>query len=189
VPNSLALTGDYDWFFEGFTSYQALRAAVLLRLVGFQEYLDTLGRVYDSYLNEPGRDELSLIEASGRRWTTSSGLLYNKAMLVAFIYDLRSRSSSDTKLSLDDVYRKLFAAHPEERRDANEVIISMLEQPVGLNGFSDRYVKNPVKVDLPSLLSPYGINVIKTNSGTRLTVSGNLNKAGRKLLGSLGYKS
>src|SRR6266571_3778269 len=36
VPNALALTGEYDWFYEGFTVYQASRAAVRLELLTFQ---------------------------------------------------------------------------------------------------------------------------------------------------------
>ena len=69
VPNSLKLTGDYDWFFEGFTLYQALRMDLRLGLISFADYLETIARVYDSYLASLDRNGLSLIEASERRWT------------------------------------------------------------------------------------------------------------------------
>jgi len=62
VPNSLRLKGDYDWFFEGFTLYEALLVALDLKLITFKEYLNTIARVYDSYLSYA--DDLSLIEAS-----------------------------------------------------------------------------------------------------------------------------
>ena len=78
VPNSLQLAGDYDWFFEGFTLYQALRTDLRLGLISFNDYLETIARVYDSYLAASDRDALSLIEASERRWTTSSSLVYEK---------------------------------------------------------------------------------------------------------------
>jgi len=45
VPNSLKLEGDYDWFFEGFTLYTALRTALDLGVIDFKEYLATLGPV------------------------------------------------------------------------------------------------------------------------------------------------
>ena len=48
MPNSLKLEGDYDWFFEGFTLYTALRTALELAVIDFKEMLNTLGRVYDS---------------------------------------------------------------------------------------------------------------------------------------------
>ena len=103
VPNGLSLDGNYDWFFEGFTLYQALRSAVRLGFITFQEYLNTLARVYDSYLTTPERDRLSLIDASHQRWTGSSSIVYDKGMLVAFLCDLMLRS--ENRLSLDDVYR------------------------------------------------------------------------------------
>src|SRR6185437_16217136 len=42
VPNSLKLEGDYDWFFEGFTLYQALRMDLRLGLISFEDYLETI---------------------------------------------------------------------------------------------------------------------------------------------------
>src|SRR4029450_8749150 len=71
VPNGLALTGDYDWFYEGFTMYQAMRTAQQLALLTFQDLLNAVGRAFDAYVSAPERDKLSLIEASKRRWTTS----------------------------------------------------------------------------------------------------------------------
>ena len=106
VPNSLKLEGDYDWFFEGFTLYMALRTALELDVINFKEFLNTLARVYDSYLSNP--DDSSLIEASERRWTTSGSQVYDKGMLVAFLYDLLVRKESGGKTTLADRYRELF---------------------------------------------------------------------------------
>ena len=39
-------------------------------------------------MSAPDSRQFSLIEASERRWTTRSSLVYDKGMLVAFIYDL-----------------------------------------------------------------------------------------------------
>ncbi len=65
VPNSLKLTGDYDWFFEGFTLYQALRMALRLGLISFDDYLATIARVYDSYSSSVKHNRLSLITSTG----------------------------------------------------------------------------------------------------------------------------
>ena len=88
VPNSLDLEGDYDWFFEGFTLYQALRTDLRLGLVSFDGYLQTIARLYESYRASPDRDRMSLIEASERRWSSGTSSVYEKGMLVAFMYDL-----------------------------------------------------------------------------------------------------
>ena len=61
VPNGLALRGDYDWFYEGFTIYQASQTAVKLGLLTFSEFLSSIARAFDSSKNDA---DLSLIEAS-----------------------------------------------------------------------------------------------------------------------------
>ena len=107
VPNSLRLDGDYDWFFEGFTLYVALRTALDLKIINFKEFLDTLARVYDWHPLDLNHQ--SLIEASERRWTTPGSFVYDKGMLVAFLYDLLLRNESGGTTRLAGKYRELFS--------------------------------------------------------------------------------
>jgi predicted metalloprotease with PDZ domain len=123
VPNSLRLKGNYDWFFEGFTLYVALQTALSLKLIKFQEFLDTLARVYDSYLSYP--DNQTLIEASESRWTSSSPVVYDRGMLVAFLYDLTLRRGTNSREKLVDQYRFLFDQGAESG-DGNDAIIKLL---------------------------------------------------------------
>jgi len=108
VPNGLSLTGDYDWFYEGFTVYQAARVAVRLDVLTFPEFLNAISRAYDGYSNGSDRDRWSLVEASKRRFTTGESSVYSKSMVIAFLYDLNLRFKSHDKHSLDDVYRNIF---------------------------------------------------------------------------------
>jgi predicted metalloprotease with PDZ domain len=191
VPESLKLKGDYDWFFEGFTLYQALRMDLRLGLISFDDYLATLARVYDSYLASAARDRLSLVEASERRWTTPSSLVYDQGMLVAFIYDLLLRSRSDCKASLDDVYRQLFRRQSTGHDGANETIIKLLSEQRGMQSFAEVYVKGADRIYLETLLLPYGLEVQRAASGsktTSLVVGHDLGKPQVKLLGCLGYR-
>lgn len=181
VPNSMKLAGDYDWFFEGFTIYQALRMDLRLQLISFDDYLDTIARVYDSYLSSSDRDSLSLIKASERRWTTSSSLVYDKAMLVAFLYDLRLRSRSVCKASFDDLYRKLLQSAGTGQAGATETIIGVLNEQLGEQSFVKQYIEGVGIINLQSALSPYGITVSQTDLGTRLSADGT-DKEQRKLL-------
>lgn len=187
VPNSLALDGDYDWFFEGFTLYQAMLTALQLRYISFNDYLDTLARVYDSYRSSPERDKLSLIEASERRWTTSS-LVYDKGMLVAFIYDLMLRQSRGNRATVSDVYPDIFGTGLPKRRDANELILSILSRRNGMEQFVRDYVQGTGRVDLVEVLRPFGLIVETTGSITELKVKRNLDADQSKLLKSLGYR-
>jgi predicted metalloprotease with PDZ domain len=191
VPNSLKLAGDYDWFFEGFTLYQALRMALRLRLISFDDYLETIARVYDSYLSAVDHDRLSLIEASERRWTTSASLVYEKGMLVAFIYDLSLRKLTKCRESLDDVYGKLFQLAATGQGSANEIIIKLLSDQQGLESFAKDYVESAGKIDLEAAVSPYGIQVGREASGasaTKLAVGRNLNKEQRILFSCIGNR-
>ena len=186
IPNSLQLTGDYDWFFEGFTSYIALQEALKLKRIRFQEYLNTLGRVYDSYRS--ASDDKSLLEASESRWTSSSSVVYDKGMLVAFIYDLLLRRESVGASSLADRYRMLFARIVDKPADANEVIIQTLTSSPATSEFLKTYIESRSRVELERILPPLGIEVNTTSSQTVLSVSKELRDDQKKLLRSLGYR-
>jgi predicted metalloprotease with PDZ domain len=189
VPNSLKLEGDYDWFFEGFTLYQALRMDLRLGFISFEDYLETIAGVYDSYRSAVDRDRLSLIEASQRRWTTSASLVYEKGMLVAFMYDLILRKQTDCRASLDDVYAELFRLSATGQRSANETIISLLTEREGLKTFARDYVESAVKIDLEAVLAAYGFKLGYSGSGaTELIPGQDLTKTQRKLLGCIGYR-
>jgi predicted metalloprotease with PDZ domain len=189
VPNSLRLEGNYDWFFEGFTLYQALLTDLRLRLISFDDYLETIAGVFDSYSASLDRDRLSLIEASERRWTTSASMVYEKGMLVAFIYDWSLRKLSDCQASLADVYAELFRLPATGQRSANETIINALSQREELKAFAHDYVESAAKINLDAILAGYGIRVETSGSrATRLIPVRDASTAQRKLLGCVGYR-
>ena len=150
VPNSLLLEGDYDWFFEGFTLYTALVTALDLKFIDKGEFVATLGRVYDSYLSRP--DELSLIDASERRWTSGNSAVYDKGMLVAFLFDLAIRRDSGGKLRLSSLYPKLFAEAPQPA-NGNDVIIQLLSSTPAGADLAKNYIEGQRELDLKALLA------------------------------------
>ena len=185
VPNSLSLEGDYDWFFEGFTLYEALLTSLDLKLITFQGFLDTIARVYDSYRSYP--DNLSLIEASEQRWTSSVPLVYDKGMLVAFMYDLTARRESNSKNSLADRYRLLFDLHAEHA-NSNEVIINLLRTSPATNDFPRAYIESRASIKLERFLPAFGLEVDASGLSTHLTVNKQLSEEQHRLLRSLGYR-
>ena len=188
VPNALPLEGDYDWFFEGFTLYQAMLTALRLHYISFNDYLDTIARVYDSYRSSAERDKLSLIEASERRWTTSASLVYDKGMLVALLFDLKVRSNSGNRTTVTGVYSGLFSEVTSNPPDANELIISMLNRHQGMNQFGREYIETAGQINLAQELEPYGLDVETTGSITEVKVRKTINSEQRQLLKALGYK-
>ena len=186
VPNSLKLAGDYDWFFEGFTLYTALRTALELRIINFKEFLNTLARVYDSYLSYA--DNLSLIEASERRWTTPGSFVYDKGMLVAFLYDLMVRKESGGKTTLADRYRSLFNGGVADDAQGNEVIIKLLGSSPAVSDFARSYIETGKELELEKVLPAYGLQLDSTGASSQLTVSRAVNAEQQRLLRSLGYR-
>ena len=187
VPNSLKLEGDYDWFFEGFTIYTALRTAHELGAVDFKGMLDTLANVYDVYISHP--DEKSLIEASETRWTSPFTNVYVKGMLVAFLYDLKIRKESGGKFTLADRYRELFSRRAAANANGNEAIIAVLDSAPAMSGFAKSYVESSTKLELEQLLPAYGLTLDSSGKKSQLRVSRDLNDEQKQLLRSLGYRN
>ena len=198
VPNALALEGDYDWFYEGFTVYQAARTAVRLGLLTFPEFLNALARAYDAYAAAVDHDRWSLVEASKRRWTVGAPSVYSKSMVVAFLYDLKLRNQSHGKHSLDDVYRKMFQDYHSldagsnriaagQGTGGNEAAANALAIDSSMQGFVRQFIRDPATISMASELAPFGLRVETFGLRTRLSVSEQLSKPQRDLLRELGY--
>ena len=192
MPNALELSGDYDWFYEGFTMYQAARAALRLDLLTFQQFLNAIADAYNGSL-APDAQRLSLVEASRQRWTIGGSAIYSKAMVVAFLYDLSLRAQSKGKRSLNDVYRRILREHlrksssNESEADGNAVATSALRDEVAGAAFVDRFVNAPVAIDLQKELAPFGLTIEKLGLRTHIFVSEHLTSRQRELLKQLGY--
>ena len=206
IPNGLALGGEYAWFYEGFTLYQAARTAVRLQLLTFEDFLRAIGRAFDVYLAAPDHDRLSLVEASQRRWTSGESLVYQKSMLTALLYDLTLRNLTRGKSSLDDAYRELFNKHraslhgsqkSEVRGQRSEVAgdagavgdraaLTALSRPNGMQDFTRRFIESPATIDFDAL-APFGLRVERLGAHIHVFVGEPLRSRQRDLLRALGY--
>jgi hypothetical protein len=184
VPNALRLEGEYDWFFEGFTIYTAALTALELKLISFQEYLDTIARVYDSYLSYP---DFSLLDASDRRWLGNGAAVYDKGMLVAFLYDLMVRRESHSTKTVTDLYRPLFAEGTLGPGDANEVIIRLLTRDS--RSFSRSYIDSAARLEFDKLLPEFGLRLDSSESASKIRVAEVLTAEQKRLLKSLGHRN
>ncbi|HEX8142674.1 MAG TPA: hypothetical protein VF553_08770 [Pyrinomonadaceae bacterium] len=191
IPNGLALDGEYGWFYEGFTMYEAMRAAMRLNLLTFQDFLTAIGRAFDAYAFLRDRDKLSLIAASERRWTGPPALVYNKGMLVAFLYDLTLRQKTGGKRSLEDAYRALYRRHQgtQARSDGNRAVLAALNEPADMREFIRRYVEDAGAIDLAATLNAFGLRVDSGGIRTRLFVVDELRGEQRDLLRKFGYNA
>ncbi len=191
TPNGLALDGEYDWFYEGFTLYYALQTCRRLQLLTFREYLDAIGRAYDAYLTAPERKKLSLLDASRRRWSgaASASLVYNKGMLVAFLYDLELRKRTRGKRSLENVYGELFQRYKKggSRADGNAAVLAALNSEQEMKKITERFIEKADAIELNAAIKPFGLRIDKAGFTSVISADESLSERQRELLKELGY--
>jgi len=189
VPNSLALDGEYGWFYEGFVEYQAMRVCVQLGIVSYQDYLNAIGRAYDRHLASQGKGGASLVELSQRRWTNGNEAVYSGGLLTAFLCDLTLRHQSKNKRTIAGVFRELMMKHAREtkREDGNQAVIKVMNAMLGSAEFTKRFVETGHVIDLQWSVAKFGLRVERAGSRARISVLENLNKEQSALQRKLGY--
>ncbi|HKG12111.1 MAG TPA: hypothetical protein VKB12_02185 [Pyrinomonadaceae bacterium] len=189
VPNGLALEGEYDWFYEGFTNYVAMRVAMRRGQLTFNDYLNTLGLEFDAYRAARGAKESSLVEASQKRWAGAASLIYHKGALVAFLYDLTLRRETGGKSSLEDAYPELFRRHARgfARVEGNRALVELLGGMAGMRDFVERYVTGSGEINLSRAIEAFGLRVEPGGARTHVGVAPSADTRQRELLRKLGY--
>ncbi|MDQ3748499.1 MAG: hypothetical protein M3367_05695 [Acidobacteriota bacterium] len=189
IPNNLALTGNYDWFYEGFTVYQALRTGVRKNQIRFEDFLDTLAQAYN--LDNFQSQKVSLIESSKNRWSGANSQVYARGMLVAFLCDLAILKQSRGKRSINDIFREIYQKHrvPSESADGNTAILKTLNNYSELNLIIGNYVKGAENINWQTDLENLGIEAKEENSFIKLNVKTKLSGKQKDLLDKLGYNN
>jgi predicted metalloprotease with PDZ domain len=186
MPNALNLSGNYDWFYEGFTVYQALRTGVELNQIRFEDYLKTLGNAFDLAQNQ----KISLVEMSNRRWMGGeNNSVYGKGMIAAFLCDAALVRESRGKRSLANIFRLIFDKHkfPYPVQEANPAILANLKSFPELRAVVENYIEGTSPIDWETELRAFGIEAVKGEAGTVLKVAANPGGRQKDLLDKLGY--
>lgn len=191
MPNNLALSGNYDWFYEGFTVYHALRTGVELNQIRFNDFLNTISQAYrisDFLITESGQN-LSLIEASNNRWAGLSNVIYAKGLVVAFLCDVALLQKSKGKRNLKDVFRQVYQKYqigqskPVHLKDGNTAILEILKSFPELDLVAKNYIEGKSKIEWQNDLAMVGL----TLEGRQLKVVEAPNGRQKDLLDKLGY--
>lgn len=187
IPNGVNLTGNYDWFYEGFALYQSLKLGVGVNRIRFDDYLDTLSRAYA--IDARQSVKTTMIESSRNRWNGSNTDVYARGMLVAFLCDLAMLDASKGKRSTNELLREIYSKHSGNAKpeDGNVAILALMKRHPELTPITERYVTGAEKLDWAELIKAAGIEA-EAKSG-RLSVSAKLSGRQRDLLDKLGYNS
>ena len=189
IPNDVNLTGNYDWFYEGFALYESLRLAVSMNRIRFADFLDTLSRAHT--IDSAQMQRPSLINASANRFGGNNTQVYARGMLVAFLVDLAMLEKSRGKRSVENVLRELYAKHrkPSPAIDGNKAVIELLEANVGSGDIVKKYVVGTDKIDWANEIAKAGISDSDAGPLTTLKVNEELSGRQKTLLDKLGYNN
>lgn len=189
IPNKLALTGNYDWFYEGFTVYQSLKTGLQTNQIRFEDFLATLSEAYN--IDNLQTQKVSLIEASKNRWNGANPQVYSRGMITAFLCDVALLQASKGKFTISDVFREIYDKHrvPNKPENGNAAILKILESYKELRPIVEKYIRGAEKIDWRADLESAGIEATEENSFTKLAVKAKLSAQQSNLLDDLGYNN
>ncbi len=187
IPNSLNLSGDYAWFYEGFAVYQALKTGVWLGQIRFEDFLNTISQAYN-IVNRFGQN-YSLIEISKNRWQTGSESVYAKGLLVAFLCDVAILEKSRGKRDLDQVFLEVYQKHGKSnvKKDADESVLRVLNDFDELKFIIEKHIKGTEKIGLANYPTSIGIKNAGTSSEAKFILKEKLRGREKAILEKLGY--
>lgn len=189
MPNNLNLSGNYDWFYEGFALYQSLRSGIQLNKLRFNDFLDTLARAHS--IDSLQTQKTSLIAASNNRWNGANTQIYARGMLIAFLIDITILRESKGKKSLDDVLREVYQKHNNSnpRTDGSGAILKILQNTKDLQMIIEKYIKGSEIISWQNDLKLVGIESTEENFNTKLSIKEKPNGREKDLLDKLGYNN
>jgi predicted metalloprotease with PDZ domain len=188
------------WVFEGVTSYYDDLALVRSGLITEKSYLELLGRTITRVLRGGGRFRQSIAASSFDAWTkfykqdanAANAIVsyYAKGSLVALALDLKLRSETEGRVSLDDVMRVCWERWGETGEgmpeDGFEAVASEVSG-IDLEDFFDASVRGTTDLPLRALLSTHGIRYalrVSAGDGDKGGNRSNASKARRVWLGA-----
>lgn len=175
---------DYDrenytkllWVAEGITSYYENVLVLRAGLMRERQFLDLLTNTIKNIQSKPGRQQMSLEEASFDAWVkyyrqdensiNSQISYYDKGALVGWLLDLEIRRRSDGSKSLDDVMRYLYREYALKNRNYTPTDFQRAVETVAgqsLEDFFRRYVRGRDELDYNAALNAFGLRLNAEN--------------------------
>jgi predicted metalloprotease with PDZ domain len=189
LPNAVNLTGNYDWFYEGFATYEEQKLGVAMNHMRFDDLLATLARAYDvSRFSANGR---SLVDASRERWSGANSQVYARGLTLAFLIDIAMLDASKGKRSVETLMREIFEKHkpPAAATNANDAVIAQMRAYPEVTPLVERYVTGAGPFDWSTLLQKAGLTSSTQDQLTRLAVVEKPTGRQKDLLDKLGYNN
>ncbi|QQS41032.1 MAG: hypothetical protein IPM63_16950 [Acidobacteriota bacterium] len=182
IPNSMNLTGDYAWFYEGFVFYRALVAGAELEQITFGDVLITLADIKRRSDLAGEWKALTGPETDGRSRST----FYSRGTLAAFAADTALISGSNGKRDLDDVLKRIYrnGRRLEKAGPANDFLVRELSNWTELKQLINSSINGKTAPDWGRAL---GLAGLSETGGGRLAAVDDPDSSQRAFLERLGY--
>jgi predicted metalloprotease with PDZ domain len=188
IPNAVNLTGNYDWFYEGFALYNSLRMGVSVNRISFNDFLDTLTRAYE--ISDSVGNDTSLIKESENRWNGSNTAVYARGMLTAFACDLALLTTSKGKKSIANLIKTVFQENRgPSSRNGNDAVLSVLNANKELKPVVDSTIMGSSVIDWNVLLRAAGLEMETRGQNVRIKVAEHRSGRQEEVLDRLGYNN
>lgn len=186
IPNGVNLSGNYDWFYEGFALYQSLKVGVGVNRLSFADFLDTLSRAYG--IDDSQTNRTSLIDASANRWSGSNTTVYARGMLLGFLCDIAVLEASGGKRSVTDLIKAVVTKHSltTPRTDGNTTLIAIFRSHPELAAMTERYVSGSEVFSMDAPLLQAGIQIDRSTGVPKFTAVSKPSGKQKKILEKLG---
>jgi predicted metalloprotease with PDZ domain len=158
------------WVMEGVTSFYGEQTLLRAGLWDDARYLKHLAAEIETVENQPGRDVLSLEQASFDAWLQNdthdraNALIsfYNKGEVVAALLDLTIRRATAGAKSLDHVMRSIWDKRVLNEDDFRQAVVSVAD----VGDFFERYVKGTEPLPYEELFASAGLSFERSRLGT-----------------------
>lgn len=159
------------WVFEGVTSYYDDLALVRSKLISAASYLELLGKTITRVLRGGGRLRQSVEASSFDAWTkfykqdanarNAIVSYYTKGALIALTLDLKLRTETDGRVSLDDVMKTCWQRFGETGEGMPELGLEAVAQEISgidLADFFEAAVRGTGELPLAAMLKTHGVH-------------------------------
>jgi predicted metalloprotease with PDZ domain len=195
------------WAFEGFTSYYDDLALLRCGVVELKDWLELMAKTLSNVQRTPGRLRQTLAESSFDAWSkfyrpdenspNAVVSYYAKGALFALALDLKLRSASRSKVSLDDVMKTLWQRHGKTGLGVGDDDIRLIAEEISgldLGRFFVDAVHGTADFPLKKLLAPFGLKLhwkaTKSPSlNVKIVTEGNEVKLGAVFTGGAAQKA
>jgi predicted metalloprotease with PDZ domain len=161
------------WFTEGVTDYYTYLMLVRAGLTSRKDFFAHQDQVITGLENNYAQTVVSPEHSSFDSWLGPSEYnnpahaisFYELGGRVGLLLDLEMRKVSKNKLSLDDIFKRLyFDYYKKDKGYPEDAVLQLAEQLTGksFQAFFTQYVSSPAPINYESILQPLGFKLEKT---------------------------